>query len=68
MLVDVCIKIFSSVMNRWAFCLLDLQGTNFQFGSQDGLLILKTLINAHKNHITEPEKVGIKLEWHSVVL
>jgi hypothetical protein len=56
MLMDVCSKIFSSVMNGWAFCLLELHSTKFQFGGtpgfgcQDGLFTLKTLINAHKNH------------------
>ncbi len=56
MLMDVCSKIFSSVMNGQAFRLLKLHGTKFQFGGnpglgcQDGLFTLKTLINAHKNH------------------
>jgi hypothetical protein len=56
MLMDVCSKIFSSVMNGHAFCLLELHGTRFQFGGtptlscQDGLFTLKTLLNAHKNH------------------
>jgi hypothetical protein len=56
MLMDVCSKIFLSVMNGQAFCLLGLHGTKFQFGGtpglgcQDGLFTLKTLINAHKNH------------------
>jgi hypothetical protein len=56
MLMDVCSKIFSSVMNGRAFRLLDLHGTRFQFGGtptlgcQDGLFTLKTLLNAHKNH------------------
>ncbi len=55
MLMDVCSKIFSSVMNGRAFCLLEIHGTKFQFGGtpglgcQDGLFTLKTLINAHKN-------------------
>lgn len=56
MLMDVCSKIFSSVMNGCAFRLLELHGTRFQFGGtptlgcQDGLFTLKTLLNAHKNH------------------
>ncbi len=56
MLMDVCSKIFLSVMNGQAFRLLELDGTKFQFGStpgldcQDGLFTLKTLINEHKNH------------------
>ena len=56
MLMDVCSKIFSSVMNGRAFRLLKLHGTRFQFGGtptlgcQDGLFTLKTLLNAHKNH------------------
>ena len=56
MLMDVCSKIFSSVMNGRAFRLLDLHGTRFQFGGtptlgcQDGLFTLKTLLNARKNH------------------
>ena len=56
MLMDVCSKIFLSVMNGRAFRLLELHGTKFQFGGtptlgcQDGLFTLKTLLNAHKNH------------------
>jgi hypothetical protein len=56
MLMDVCSKIFSSIMNGHAFCLLELHGTRFQFGGtptldcQDGLFTLKTLLNVHKNH------------------
>ena len=56
MLMDVCSKIFSSIMNGRAFRLLNLHGTRFQFGGtptlgcQDGLFTLKTLLNAHKNH------------------
>jgi hypothetical protein len=56
MLMDVCSKIFSSVMNGRAFHFLKLHGTRFQFGGtptlgcQDGLFTLKTLLNAHKNH------------------
>jgi hypothetical protein len=56
MLIEVCSKIFSSVMNGRAFHLLELHGTKFQVGGiptlgcRDGLLTLKTLLNAHKNH------------------
>jgi hypothetical protein len=56
MLMDVCSKIFLSVMNSRAFRLLELHGTKFQFGGtpdlgcKDGLFTLKTLINTHKNH------------------
>jgi hypothetical protein len=56
MLMDVCSKIFSSIMNGRAFRLLELHGTRFQFGGtptigcQDGLFTLKMLLNAHKNH------------------
>ena len=56
MLMDVCSKIFSSVVNGCAFRLLELHGTRFQFGGtptlgcQDGLFTLKTLLNVHKNH------------------
>jgi hypothetical protein len=32
MLMEVCSKIFSSIMNGCAFCLLKLHGTQFQFG------------------------------------
>ena len=54
--MDVCSKIFSSVMNGRAFRLLGLRGTKFQVGGtstlgcQNGLFTLKTLLNAHKNH------------------
>jgi hypothetical protein len=56
MLMDVCSKVFSLVMNVRAFQLLKLYATKFQFGGtptlgcQDGLFSLKTLLNAHKNH------------------
>jgi hypothetical protein len=56
MLMDVCSKIFSLVVNGRAFRFLELHGTHFQFGGtstlgcQDGLFTLKTLLNAHKNH------------------
>ncbi len=56
MLMDICSKIFSSVINDRAFCLLELHGTQFQFGRtpevgcQDGLFTLKPLLNACRNH------------------
>jgi hypothetical protein len=56
MLMDVGLNIFSSVMNEQAFKLLDMSGTKFQFGGtpelgcQDGLFVLKTLLNLRKNH------------------
>ena len=56
MLMDICSKIFSSVMNDHAFCLLELHGTRFQFGGtpevgcRDGLFTLKSLLNAQRNH------------------
>jgi hypothetical protein len=56
MLMDVCNKIFSSVMNDQACCLLELHGTQFQFGGtlevgcRDGLFTLKALLNACYNH------------------
>ena len=56
MLMDVCSKIFSSVINDHAFCLLKLHGTQFQFGGmpevscQDGLFTLKALLKVWCNH------------------
>jgi hypothetical protein len=56
MLMDVCSKIFSSVMNKRAFKLLSKHGTKFQFGGtpklgcQDKLFVLKTMLNMRKNH------------------
>ncbi len=56
MLMAVCSKIFSLVMNHRAFCLLELHGTRFQFGGTpklrytDGLFTLKALLNARRNH------------------
>ncbi len=56
MLMDVCSKIFSLVMNNRAFHLLKLHGTQFQFGRtletgcQDGLFTLKALLNVQHNH------------------
>ena len=54
MLMDVCSKIFSSVMNTRAFKLLAKHGTRFQFGGtpelgcRDGLFVLKTMLNMQK--------------------
>jgi hypothetical protein len=54
MLMDVCSKIFSSVMNARAFKLLAAHGTRFQFGGtpelgcRDGLFVLKTMLNMQK--------------------
>ena len=56
MLMDVCSKIFSSIMNERAFVLLDKYGTKFQFGGtqkvgcRDGLFTIKTLLNMQKKH------------------
>ena len=56
MLMEVCSKIFSSVMNGRALQLLNANGTCFQFGGtpelgcQDGLFVLNTLLTMHKNH------------------
>ena len=56
MLMDMCSKVFSSVMTARAFTLLDKHGTRFQFGGtpgvgcRDGLFTLKALLNARRNH------------------
>ncbi len=56
MLMDVCYKIFSSVMNGRAFKLLDKHGMQFQFrgtpelGCRDGLFVFKMLLTMRKNH------------------
>jgi hypothetical protein len=56
MLMDVCSKIFSLVMNNFFFCLLELHGTRFQFGGtpevgcRNGLFTLKSLLSAQCNH------------------
>jgi hypothetical protein len=56
MLMDVCSKVFSSIMTARAFQLLDKHGTRFQFGGtpelgcRDGLFTLKTLLNTRRNH------------------
>jgi hypothetical protein len=56
MLMDVCSKIFGSVMNDRVFRLLELHGTRFQIGGtpelgcRDGLFTLKSLLNARHNH------------------
>jgi len=56
MLMDMCSKVFSSIMTARAFKLLDKHGTGFQFGGtpelgcRDGLFTLKALLNARGNH------------------
>ncbi len=56
MLMDICFKIFCSVMNARAFKLLAKHGTRFQFGGtpelgcRDALFVLKTMLNMQKNH------------------
>jgi hypothetical protein len=56
MLMDMCSKVFSSIMTARAFKLLDKHGTRFQFGGtpelgcRDGLFTLKALLNARRNH------------------
>jgi hypothetical protein len=56
MLMDMCSKVFSSIMTARAFQLLDKHGTRFQFGGtpelgcRDGLFTLKALLNAQRNH------------------
>jgi hypothetical protein len=56
MLMNICSKVFSSVLNTRAFLLLKKHGTRFQFGGtpnvgcRDGLFTLKALINARRNH------------------
>ena len=56
MLMDICRKVFSSIMTARAFQLLKKHGTCFQFGGtsqlgcRDGLFTLKALLNAQQNH------------------
>ncbi|KAL7527574.1 hypothetical protein ACHAXR_002020, partial [Thalassiosira sp. AJA248-18] len=56
MLMDVCSKILSIIMNERAFKILEVHGTKFQFGGtpklgcRDGLFTLKTMLNMRKNH------------------
>jgi hypothetical protein len=56
MLMDMCSKVFSSIMTARAFQRLDKHGTRFQFGGtpelgcRDGLFTLKVLLNARQNH------------------
>jgi hypothetical protein len=56
MLMDVCSKIFRSVMNGRVFKLLGEHGTRFQFGGapelrcRDGLFVLIMLLTMQKNH------------------
>ena len=59
MLMDVCSKIFSIIMNERAIKILDKHGTKFQFGGtpklgcRDVLFTIKTLLNMRKNHNLE---------------
>jgi hypothetical protein len=61
MLMDVCSKIFSSVMNGRAFKLFETQGTKFQFGGtpelgcRDELFVLKTMLTLQKK--TQPSLI-----------
>jgi hypothetical protein len=54
--MDMCSKVFLSVMTTQAFTLLDKHGTCFQFGRtpkigcRDGLFTLKAQLNARRNH------------------
>jgi len=54
--MDICSKIFSSIMTARAFKLLTKHGTRFQFGGTPklscrvGLFTLKALLNARRNH------------------
>jgi hypothetical protein len=54
--MDMCSKVFLSVMTAQAFTLLDKHGTRFQFGGtpkigcRDRLFTLKALLNARHNH------------------
>jgi hypothetical protein len=54
--MDMCSKVFLSVMKARAFKLLDKHGTRFQFGGtpelrcRDRLFTLKALLNARQNH------------------
>jgi hypothetical protein len=56
MLMDMCSKVFSSVLNTCAVLLLEKHGTRFKFGGtpdvwcRDGLFTLKALMNACQNH------------------
>ena len=56
MLMDVCSKIFSSILNGRLFKIVEANGNRFQFGGTpkvgcaDGLFTLKTLLNMRRNH------------------
>jgi hypothetical protein len=56
MLMDMCSKVFLSVMMAQTFTLLNKHGTHFQFGGmpeigcRDGLFTLKALLNTRHNH------------------
>ncbi len=60
MLMDVCSKIFSFIMNGRAFKLLVKHGMQFQFGGtpelgcRDGLFVLKMLLTMRKTTISPP--------------
>ncbi len=78
--MDVCSKIFSSVMNSRAFKLLGEHGTRFQFGCtpelgcRDDLFVLKTLLTMRKNHNLPSYVVFVDLvksynmDKHSLIL
>jgi hypothetical protein len=56
MLIDMCSKVFSSIMTACPFKLTDKPGTRFRFGGTpelgccNRLFTLKTLLNAWRNH------------------
>jgi hypothetical protein len=56
MSMDMCSKVFFSIMTARAFQLLNKHGTRFQFGGtpklgcRDGIFMLKALLNAGQNH------------------
>ncbi len=64
MRMDMCSKVFSSIITTQAFTLLDKHDTRFQFGGtpemgcQDGLFTLKALLNARHNHDLTSYYVG----------
>jgi hypothetical protein len=55
-IMDVCSKKISSIMNGRAFKLLETQRTKFQFGGTpelgccNGLFVFKTMLTLQKNH------------------
>ena len=56
LLMDMCSKVFSSIMTARAFQLLDKHDTRFQFGytpelgCRDSLFTLKALLNTQRKH------------------